>query len=212
MHVGRPDFYPFEKRLDAALAKAPVLALEIDPGLSPEVAARAMQKYAAAPPGMTAPPALAPRLAAALAAQGIPAEALASFKPWLVATVLSVGEFTRLGYSQADAVDVRLAQPRARAQGQGDRAGIGRQPDGPVEFAEPGAAVGLCRRDPQADGLRRSSQGSTRDRQCLGHRRPQGPGAIAARRGGRRQRGRAISREKSCSTGEMARWPTASRR
>jgi len=109
MHVGRPDFYPFEKRLDAALAKAPVLALEIDPGLSPEVAARAMQKYAAAPPGMSTPPALAPRLAAALAAQGIPAEALASFKPWLVATVLSVGEFTRLGYSQADAVDVRLA-------------------------------------------------------------------------------------------------------
>jgi uncharacterized protein YbaP (TraB family) len=110
MHVGRPDFYPFEKRLDAALAKAPVLALEIDPGFAPEVAARAMQKYAAAPPGMTTPPALASRLAAALAAQGIPPDALAAFKPWLVATVLSVGEFTKLGYSQADAVDVRLAQ------------------------------------------------------------------------------------------------------
>lgn len=109
MHVGRPDFYPFERRLDAALAKAPVLALEIDPGIAPDVAARAMQKYALAPSGQTIPPALAPRLSAALAAQGMQPEALAGYKPWLVATVLSVGEFTRLGYSQADAVDVRLA-------------------------------------------------------------------------------------------------------
>ena len=110
MHVGRPDFYPFEKRLDAALAKAPVLALEIDPGIAPEMAARAMQKYALAPSGMTVPPELAPRLAKALAAQGIPPESFASFKPWLVATILSVNEFIRLGYSQADAVDVRLAE------------------------------------------------------------------------------------------------------
>ena len=109
MHVGRPDFYPFEKRLDAALAKAPVLALEIDPGIAPDVAARAMQKYALAPSGQTIPPALAPRLSKALAAQGIPPESVTSFKPWLVATVLSVGEFLRLGYNQADAVDVRLA-------------------------------------------------------------------------------------------------------
>ena len=109
MHVGRPDFYPFEKRLDAALTRAPVLALEIDPGIAPEVAARAMQKYALAPSGMRVPSELAPRLAKALAAQGIPPETFASFKPWLVATILSVNEFIRLGYSQADAVDVRLA-------------------------------------------------------------------------------------------------------
>lgn len=109
MHVGRPDFYPFEARLDAALRRAPTLALEVDPAIAPEVAARAMRQYALAPAGMQTPPGIAPRLAQALAAQGVPAEAMAPFKPWLIATVLTVGEFTRLGYSQADAVDVRLA-------------------------------------------------------------------------------------------------------
>jgi uncharacterized protein YbaP (TraB family) len=109
MHVGRPDFYPFEPRFDAILTKAPVLALEVDPAIPADVAARTMRQYALAPPGMVTPPGLAPRLARVLAAQGVPADAMAPFKPWLIATVLTLNEFTRLGYSQADAVDSRLA-------------------------------------------------------------------------------------------------------
>lgn len=109
MHVGRADFYPFEPRVLAALGAAPVLALEIDPTLAPDVAARAIQQYGKAPAGMLTPPALAPRLQKALVQAGIDPAAVAPFKPWLTATVLAVSEYTRLGYDSALAVDIKLA-------------------------------------------------------------------------------------------------------
>ncbi|MDB5959263.1 MAG: TraB/GumN family protein [Massilia sp.] len=109
MHVGRADFYPFEPRLAAALGAAPTLALEIDPTPAPQAAARAMQKYGLAPPGTLTPPALAPRLTRALRQAGIDPATLAPYKPWLIATMLAVSEFTRLGYDSTLAVDARLA-------------------------------------------------------------------------------------------------------
>jgi hypothetical protein len=109
MHVGRADFYPFEPRVLAALGAAPVLALEIDPTLAPDVAARAIQQYGKAPAGMLTPPALVPRLRRALVQAGIDPAAVAPFKPWLTATVLAVSEYTRLGYDSALAVDIKLA-------------------------------------------------------------------------------------------------------
>lgn len=109
MHVGQPDFYPFEARLLAAVAAAPTLALEIDPNAAPEVAARAMQKHGFAPAGTVTPPALAPRLARALQQAGVDPAAVAPFKPWLLATVLTISEFRRLGYDNALAVDGQLA-------------------------------------------------------------------------------------------------------
>lgn len=109
MHVGRADFYPFEPRLLKALGAAPTLALEIDPTLAPELAAKALQKYGLAPAGMVTPASLAPRLQKALTRAGIDPAAVAPFKPWLIATVLAVGEYTRLGYDSALAVDIKLA-------------------------------------------------------------------------------------------------------
>ncbi|WP_426114184.1 TraB/GumN family protein [Massilia sp. PWRC2] len=115
MHVGQADFYPFEPRLAALLAAAPTLALEIDPGLPPEVAARALQKYALAQPAAATPPALAARLSSVLAQAGIDEHSMAPYKPWLIAIALSVGEYTRQGYDTALAVDSQLAA-LARAQ------------------------------------------------------------------------------------------------
>lgn len=109
MHVGQPGFYPFEPRLAALVAAAPTLALEVDPTADPHVAARAMQQHGLAPPGMAPPPAMAPRLARALQQAGIDPQAVAPYKPWLIATVLAIGEFTRLGYDGALAVDSKLA-------------------------------------------------------------------------------------------------------
>lgn len=109
MHVGRADFYPLEPRVLAALGAAPALALEIDPTLPPELAARAIQKYGLAPAGMVTPPALAPRLQRALVKAGVDPATMAPFKPWLIATILAVSEYTRLGYDSALAVDLKLA-------------------------------------------------------------------------------------------------------
>jgi uncharacterized protein YbaP (TraB family) len=115
MHVGQADFYPFEARLAAAIAAAPVLALEIDPTLPPQVALRAMQAHGLAPAGMVTPAALAPRLALALRQAGIDAQAVAPYKPWLIATMLAIAEYSRLGYDSSLAVDSQLAV-LARAQ------------------------------------------------------------------------------------------------
>ena len=115
MHVGQADFYPFEPRLAALLAAAPTLALEIDPGLPPEAAARAMQKYAMAAPGSSVPAALSARLARVLGQAGIAPAMVAAYKPWLIAVVLGLNEYKRLGYDSALAVDTRLAA-QARAQ------------------------------------------------------------------------------------------------
>ncbi len=109
MHVGQADFYPFEARLLAAVAAAPTLALEIDPNVAPEAAAGAMQRHAMAPAGTVVPPALAPRLTLALQQAGVDPAAVAPFKPWLIATVLAMSEFKRLGYDSSLAVDGQLA-------------------------------------------------------------------------------------------------------
>jgi uncharacterized protein YbaP (TraB family) len=109
MHVGLPEFYPLEPRITQALAEAPTLALEIDPGRAPESIARAMREYGMAAPGAAMPPALKARLARALRQSGLDPAAMAPLKPWLVAMVLGVREFAALGYRPDLAVDAHLA-------------------------------------------------------------------------------------------------------
>jgi uncharacterized protein YbaP (TraB family) len=108
MHAGRPDFYPLEPRIAQAVAAAPTLALEIDPAVPPAVAAKAIQDYAMAGVGAL-PPALAARLDRAQRRSGMDPAMTAPFKPWLVATLLVMHEFSALGYRPDLAVDVHLA-------------------------------------------------------------------------------------------------------
>jgi uncharacterized protein YbaP (TraB family) len=114
MHVGLPEFYPLEPRITQALAEAPTLALEIDPGRPPETIAKVMREYGMAASGATMPPPLKARLERVLRQAGLDPAAMAPLKPWLVAMVLGVREFAALGYRADLAVDAHLAA-QARA-------------------------------------------------------------------------------------------------
>jgi len=114
IHVGAPDFYPLEPTVTRALHEAGALALEIDPAGDPRAAARAVIKYGMDAPGGSAPAdcrqTLAPRVSPLLQKYGIPVEAVAPMKPWMLASVLAIGEFSTLGYRPDLAVDTYLSQ------------------------------------------------------------------------------------------------------
>jgi uncharacterized protein YbaP (TraB family) len=102
MHVGRPEFYPLEPRIMTALAESSTLALEIDLNQAPGEMQQAMVTYGLLPAGGktydSLPPARKHRLDAQIRQAGLdPATALA-MKPVLLATMLTVTEYTRLGY------------------------------------------------------------------------------------------------------------------
>jgi len=121
IHVGAKDFYPLEPRLAGLLKKAPVLALEIDPLGDPQVMARALQQHGLLTKGGPAGPVLTPewrmRLDRLLKQYNIEPETVVAMKPWLVATLLTVSEFTAQGYDASLAVDAYLAH-QAHASGQ----------------------------------------------------------------------------------------------
>ncbi|WP_338680327.1 TraB/GumN family protein [Janthinobacterium sp. TB1-E2] len=114
IHVGAPDFYPLEPTVTQALNGAGALALEIDPGADPRKAVSAVLKYGMEAPGSKVPPdcrqTLAPRLAPLLQKYGIAPAAVAPMKPWMLASVLAIGEFSTLGYRSDLAVDSYLSQ------------------------------------------------------------------------------------------------------
>ncbi|WP_426207747.1 TraB/GumN family protein [Massilia sp. TWP1-3-3] len=113
MHVGTPEFYPLEPRIADAVKGASTLALEIDPGLDPAIAAHALKTYGMTSPGATRQalaPAMRARLDRALAKAHIDPEAVVPLKPWLVATVLAMAEYARQGYRTDLSVDAHLAQ------------------------------------------------------------------------------------------------------
>lgn len=114
IHVGAPDFYPLEPTVTRALHEAGALALEIDPTADPRLAASAVLKYGMDAPGGKAPAdcrqVLAPRVTPLLQKYGIPAEAAAPMKPWMLASVLAISEFSTLGYRADLAVDSYLSQ------------------------------------------------------------------------------------------------------
>jgi len=121
IHVGAPDFYPLEPRLTAALAHATVLALEIDPLGDPAHMAQAVQKHGLYQQGGPASAELSAdyrdRLARLLKQYQIAPESVAPMKPWLLASLLTVSEFSAQGYDTALAVDAWLSK-QAHERGQ----------------------------------------------------------------------------------------------
>ena len=113
IHVGAADFYPLEPQLAQLLEQAPVLALEIDPLGDQQALAKVVQRY-----GMQARGSAQPSLPAAwrlrlerlLREYHIEASSVAAMKPWLLASVLTISEFSNQGYSTALAVDAYLSQ------------------------------------------------------------------------------------------------------
>ena len=119
IHVGQPGFYPLEPRIAAAIAGASTLALEIDPNEDPAKLALALQLYGRAAPGASTgemAPVLRERLRKVVQKAGIDAGAIASFRPWLVATVLAMAEYASQGYRADLSVDAHLAQLARKAR------------------------------------------------------------------------------------------------
>ena len=121
IHVGAADFYPLEPRVTKALEKASVLALEIDPLGDPARMALAVQRHGVYQKGGPAQAELSPdyraKLDRLLHQYQIEPEVVRPMKPWLLASLLTVSEFSAQGYDTALAVDAWLSkQAHARKQ------------------------------------------------------------------------------------------------
>jgi uncharacterized protein YbaP (TraB family) len=118
MHVGLPQFYPLEPRLMEALDKASTLALELDPDQPQDTMLSALRAHGMSRGGAASWSVLAPakreRLEQMVRQAGLDPAVAGSFKPVLLATMLSLSEFEKIGYRSALAADRFLAQ-RARA-------------------------------------------------------------------------------------------------
>lgn len=112
IHVGAADFYPLEPRLQQALERAPVLALELEPERAGALQS-AMQRHALYPPDQRfqdqLDPALTQRTLAALQRYQVPVEAVQSMRPWMLAMALTVQAYEQHGYQARLAVDSHLA-------------------------------------------------------------------------------------------------------
>lgn len=114
LHVGLPEFYPLEGRLTGALAEASTLALEIDPDQPRADLQDALRTYGMLAPGNPAydslPPQQKRRLDRLLQQGGLDATSMLTFKPVLLATMLTLAEYTRQGYRSDLSSDAWLAR------------------------------------------------------------------------------------------------------
>ncbi len=120
LHVGLPEFYPLEPRLADALEQASTLALEIDPQQPQRELQRAVREHGMLEPGGagydgmdTEHRTLLDRL---IAQGGLDAGRALRFKPVLLATLLTMAEYTRQGFKSEMSSEAWLAR-QARAKG-----------------------------------------------------------------------------------------------
>jgi uncharacterized protein YbaP (TraB family) len=112
IHVGRADFYPFDDKILQALQHSSSVALEIDPGNTQGLAAL-VTKYGIYADGASLardlPQALQQQLNPLLERYGLTPAAVANMKPWLLATLLGISEYSYQGYLPQYGVDGSLA-------------------------------------------------------------------------------------------------------
>lgn len=112
IHVGRADFYPFDDKVLQPLQHSSAIALEIDPGNTHGLAAL-MTKYGiyadGKSPAQELPQPLQKQLDPLLEKYGLTPAAVANMRPWLLATVLGISEYTYQGYLPQYGVDSTLA-------------------------------------------------------------------------------------------------------
>lgn len=118
IHVCDAACFPLPAPVREALARADSLALELDPAdpaLGPALARAGML-----PPGRQLddllPPALRPRLAAALVAVGVPDASARRLQPWLLSSLMTLQAARLAGFHTEQGVDLWLAT-QARARG-----------------------------------------------------------------------------------------------
>lgn len=120
VHAGKPDYYPLEPRIGAALLAAPTLALEVDVGSNPAATAAAFARHGLFPAGSPGaaglPAAQRQRIEAGLKQHGIDPAAVVQLKPWMVVVMLAVRDLLQMGYQPELGVDIHLAR-QAKAGG-----------------------------------------------------------------------------------------------
>lgn len=115
IHFLRPDAYPLPAAMEEAYAASRVVVFETDIAqlMDPGVQAR-MLELGMYPPGRRVFDALGPdtrqKLESKLRDTGLPAEAVAGLKPWVIALTLSSLEFLQLGFSPDFGVDMHFFQ------------------------------------------------------------------------------------------------------
>jgi uncharacterized protein YbaP (TraB family) len=118
IHVGLPQFYPLEPRITAALAGASALALEVDPDQPSAEVAQLMRKHGLLAEGERGYSSLAPakrqQLELLVRQAGLDPTVTSAFKPTMLASLLSMVQYQKLGYDVNLGVDRFLAR-RARA-------------------------------------------------------------------------------------------------
>jgi uncharacterized protein YbaP (TraB family) len=111
IHVGEASFYPLEPKVNAALASAAKLAVELD-ARDGSAFQTALRKHGVYANGATLRSRLSPdnlvRLERALARFGIPIEQVAHLKPWLVANLLHGLAVQRLGFERRHGLEAHL--------------------------------------------------------------------------------------------------------
>lgn len=111
VHVGKPGFPPLEPDTARAFAQAGTLAVEIDIRDTGALAA-ALRRYGVLSGGDTLARRLdkstMARLNAILAKFGVPPQAVAGLKPWMVANLLISVALERSGYSAANGTEIFL--------------------------------------------------------------------------------------------------------
>jgi uncharacterized protein YbaP (TraB family) len=114
MHVGLPSFYPLEPRIVNAVKGASTLALEIDPAAPAAEMAQAMVRQGMIQPGGAGYERIAParraRLDAALQQAGIDTETARVLNPAMLAALISLSQYQKLGYRSDLSADAWLAQ------------------------------------------------------------------------------------------------------
>ena len=114
MHVGLPEFYPLEPRIVDAVKAASTLALEIDPAQPPAAMGQAMLRQGMIVPGGAGydrmPPVRRVQLDAALKLAGVDAETARVLNPAMLAALISLSQYQKLGYRSDLSSDAWLAQ------------------------------------------------------------------------------------------------------
>ncbi|AIY43787.1 hypothetical protein LT85_4629 [Collimonas arenae] len=112
IHVGKADFYPLDAKILQAIQQSSCIALEIDPNNN-QAMVPLIKKYGIYPDGKShqkdLPPKLQKELAALLEKYGMAPDQVASLKPWLIATMLGINEYSSQGYLSQYGVDTTLA-------------------------------------------------------------------------------------------------------
>ncbi len=114
MHVGVPQFFPLEPRITEAVANASTLALELDPDQSMFSMMRALHKHARLGLGDDCYAALAPaqrkQLERLERQGGIDPSTGETYKPALLASMLSLSSYQQMGYRPDLSTDKFLAR------------------------------------------------------------------------------------------------------